>query len=136
LLVLVVAGVAGLAAGQLLHHTGVGPLVKRIWTPSWTLFSTGWCCLILAGLYGVIDVAGWRRWTFPLVVVGVNSIAIYCMEMLLDGWAARTLKTHLGPEIFQVFGALWEPTVQAVLLGLVYWLACWWLYRQRIFLRI
>src|SRR5262249_43136578 len=81
--ILGIAAVAGLLVGQLLDFTGVCPLVKRIWTPSWALFSTGWCILILASLYAVIDVLGWKRWTFPLVVVGVNSIAIYCMSMTL-----------------------------------------------------
>lgn len=136
LTVLLVAGVSGLVAGQLLHTLGICPLVKRIWTPSWALFSTGWCCLILAGLYGVIDVLGCRRWTFPLVVVGVNSIAIYCMSMLLKPWAARTWKTHLGPDVFTFLGPLNEPAVEAVLVGLLFWLACWWMYRQRIFVRI
>jgi hypothetical protein len=35
-----------------------------------------------------------------------------------------------------VFGPLWEPTVKAVLVGLMFWLACWWMYRQKIFIRI
>jgi predicted acyltransferase len=146
-LVLLVAGGVGIVAGELLDASGVCPLVKRIWTPSWTLFSTGWCCLILATLYGVIDVLNFRRWTFPLVVVGVNSIAIYCMSMLLKAWTARTLKTHLGEEIFRLkvqlgervhylASAEYEPTVRAVLVGLVFWLACYWMYRQKIFIRI
>src|SRR5262249_42448740 len=54
--ILLYAGVGGLVVGQLLNLTGVCPLVKRLWTPSWALFSTGWCCLILAGLYGLVDV--------------------------------------------------------------------------------
>ena len=38
---LLIAGVIGIAAGLLLHFTGICPVVKRIWTPSWTLFSGG-----------------------------------------------------------------------------------------------
>jgi predicted acyltransferase len=136
LAILVGAGLAGLVAGQVLNLTGVCPLVKRIWTPSWALFSTGWCCLILAGLYAVVDVLGYRRWVFPLIVVGVNSIAIYCMSMLLKPWAARTLKIHFGPDVFLGWGPLFEPMVQSTLVGLIFWLACWWMYRQKIFIRI
>jgi predicted acyltransferase len=136
LLLLIGAGVAGLVAGQILELTGLCPIVKRIWTPAWAVFSTGWCCLILAGLYGVVDVLGYRRWTFPLVVVGVNSIAIYCMGMTLRGWTARTLQTHLGPDVFLAWGVLYQPLLQALLVGLVFWLACWWMYRQKIFIRI
>ena len=73
LMVLVAAGVGGLLIGLFLEWTGICPIIKRIWTPSWALFSTGWCCLILASLYGIIDVAGLRRWAFPLVVVGAHA---------------------------------------------------------------
>ena len=61
LAILIVAGLCGLALGWVLDLTGVCPVVKRIWTPSWALFSSGWCCLILAALYAVIDVLQWRR---------------------------------------------------------------------------
>jgi predicted acyltransferase len=129
------AGLAGLAAGLIWQALGC-PIVKRIWTPSWALFSTGWCCLILAALYWVIDVRQWRAWSFPLVVVGMNSIAIYCMGMLLRPWTAKTMQTHLGADIFKVCGPANAPFVQATLVGLVFWLACWWMYRRKIFLRI
>jgi heparan-alpha-glucosaminide N-acetyltransferase len=33
-----IAGVTGVALGILLHVAGICPVVKRIWTPSWTLF--------------------------------------------------------------------------------------------------
>ena len=47
---------------------GVCPVVKRIWTPSWVLFSGGWCFLLLAAFYAVVDVArlaraGRSRWS-------------------------------------------------------------------------
>ena len=146
-LLLAVAGLGGIATGQLLDLTSLCPLVKRIWTPSWTLFSTGCCCLILAALFGMIDVLHFRRWTFPLVVAGMNSIALYSMSMLLKPWTAQTLKTHLGDDIFRLRVQLggqahyltdpaFEPTVKAILVGLMFWLACYWMYRQKIFIRI
>ena len=81
--IILVAGVGGIFVGWLLEITGICPIVKRIWTPSWALFSTGWCCLILGALYWVIDVKKIQKWTFPFIVVGMNSIAIYCMGMLV-----------------------------------------------------
>lgn len=59
--VLLAWGAASLAAGYLLDRTGVCPSVKRIWTPSWALFSTGWVLWMLAGFYALIDMAGFRR---------------------------------------------------------------------------
>lgn len=135
LVILIAAGLGGLAAGLIWSWLGC-PLVKRIWTPSWALYSTGWCCLILATLYAILDVRQWRAWSFPLLVVGMNSIAIYSMGMLLRSWTAKTLQVHLGEDLFKVLGAANAPFVQAMLVGLVFWLACWWMYRRRIFLRI
>jgi predicted acyltransferase len=135
LLTLVVAGLAGLAIGWALEWAGICPIVKRIWTPAWALFSTGWCCLILASLYGVIDVVGLRRWAFPLVVVGMNSIAIYCMGMILRGWA-RTTWHGLAPGVFAAVGPVYDPMLECILTGLLFWLACYWMYRQKIFVRI
>src|SRR5262249_30611004 len=55
--VLALYGLAGIAAGAALHALGICPLVKRIWTPSWTIFSAGWAVLIPAGahLVGHVD---------------------------------------------------------------------------------
>jgi predicted acyltransferase len=135
LFLLLLAGVAGLIIGWVASWLGC-PLVKRIWTPSWAVFSTGWCCLILATLYAVVDLRHWRAWSFPLLVVGMNSIAIYSMSMLLPGWTAKTLQIHFGENIFKVFGPDNAPFVQATLVGLIFWLVCWWMYRRKIFLRI
>jgi heparan-alpha-glucosaminide N-acetyltransferase len=114
----------------------VSPLVKRIWTPTWALYSTGWCCLILASLYGLIDIWQFKGWAFPLIVVGTNSIAVYMMSQLLKSWVAKTLQTHLGQDIFLMLGPLWEPFLKSTMIGLVFWLVCLWLYKQRVFLRI
>jgi len=134
--ILLIAGICGLAAGQLLHQTGVCPIIKRIWTPSWAIFSAGWCCLILALLYAVVDVLRLKAWTFPLVVVGSNSIAMYCMSHQLKPWVGRTLTMYLGQDVFQMLGEGYEPMVQSIMLGLVFWLICYWLYRRKIFIRV
>ncbi len=133
--ILLTAGIGGLVLGLLWAQLGV-PLVKRIWTPSWAVYSTGWCCLILATLYAIIDLRRWQAWSFPLLVVGMNSIAIYCMGMLLRPWTAKTLQTHFGENLFKMLGTDNAPAVQATLVGFVFWLGCWWMYRRKIFLRI
>ncbi|MHC4145253.1 MAG: acyltransferase family protein [Planctomycetota bacterium] len=134
--ILLIAGFCGLAVGQLLHLTGLCPVVKRIWTPAWALFSAGWCCLILATLYAVVDVLKCHRWTFPLTVVGVNSIAMYCMSHQLKPWVGRTLKMFLGRDVFQILGEGYAPMVQSTMIGLALWLVCYWLYRRKMFIRI
>jgi predicted acyltransferase len=129
--ILIAAGLAclavGMAAGLLV------PSVKRIWTPSWALYSTGWTLLILAAFYGVIDVVGWKAWAFPFVVVGMNSIAMYCMSQLLRGWVGQTMRIHLPERWFAgPYGLIFHTTMILVIL----WLVCLWMYRRKIFLKI
>ena len=107
---------------------------------------------MLAAFYGIIDCIGWRRWSFPLVIVGMNSIAMYVMAQLMKPWVRQTVKTHLSvpyergmadvPDpwhrIFgdHLFGGTYGPVWQCVAVTLVLWLLCFWLYRQRFFVRI
>jgi predicted acyltransferase len=131
-----VAGVLGLAAGAAFGASGVCPVVKRIWTPSWTLYSGGWCFLLLAGFYVVIELWGRRRWAFPLVVIGMNSIAAYCIAHLFDGFVTSSLATHFSADTFRLFGNAYESLFNGAAVLLVFWLILLWMYRRKIFLRI
>jgi predicted acyltransferase len=133
---LLLASAICLALGTALHLLGVCPLVKRIWTPTWTLFSGGLCFLFMAGFYAVIDAHGWKGWSFPLVVIGMNSIAAYCIAHLWDGFISSSFKTHLGPNFFKMFGDTFAPMAQGAAVLLVFWLILFWMYRRKLFLRI
>jgi heparan-alpha-glucosaminide N-acetyltransferase len=131
-------GVAGsilIVAGWALGALGINPVVKRIWTPSFTLWSGGVCLLILAAAYQVIDAWGCRRWSFPLVVIGMNSIAAYCLFELGARFVAASLDTHLGVA-FGVAGDPYVPFVRGLGVVMVLWAVLYWMYRRRIFLRI
>jgi len=133
---LLLAGVIGVAAGLLLHFTGICPVVKRIWTPSWTLFSGGVCFLFLAGFSWIVDVKGYKKWAFPLVVIGMNSIAAYMIAHLFERFIIDSFRINLGPNVFQIFGSGLEPFVQGAAVLLVYWLILFWMYRRKLFLRV
>ena len=79
-----IAAIVLMAAGLVLHFTGVCPIVKRIWTPSWTLWSGGVCFVFLAAFSWIVDVKGNQKLAFPLVVVGMNSIAAYLIAHLWE----------------------------------------------------
>ena len=111
----------------------VCPIVKRIWTPTFAVYSTGWTFLMLAAFFWVIDMHGYRRWAFPLIVVGMNSIAIYCMSQLMRPWLRETLKRHFGQNIFN---GTYGPIIDSAAVLLCLWLICLWLYRRKIFIRI
>lgn len=133
---LLIAGGIGIALGLLLHFSGICPIVKRIWTPAWTLFSGGLCFLFLAGFCWVIEVKGYRKWTLPLVVIGMNSIAAYLMAHLFERFLLDSFRIHLGPHAFQIFGTGVEPFIRGAAVLLVYWLMLFWMYRRKIFLRV
>ena len=139
--VMIGAGLVGLALGWVLNATGINPLVKRIWTPSWALFSAGWVVLFLAAFYALLDVARWRErvrpWALPLVVVGMNSIAAYCISMTLKSWVRENMRRHFGQGVYQLpFGEVYAPMVEAGFFLLFAWAVCWWMYRNRVFVRI
>jgi predicted acyltransferase len=161
------AGWSELEALRGIEEAGVCPLVKRIWTPSWAIFSAGWTCLLMAGFYLTMDVLQYRRWAYPLVVVGANPIAMYMMSQLIKPWMRSTLEIHwkglaellqLWPRLLgswtegravnvdvhinlpdrytQLFPSPYAPMAEAVAVVLALWLICFWLYRQRVFIRI
>ncbi|OWK40452.1 N-acetylglucosamine related transporter, NagX [Fimbriiglobus ruber] len=133
---LVVAGVVALAAGWALGEFGICPVVKRIWTPSWVLFSGGICLIALGLYYGIVDGAGCRTWAFPLAVVGANSIAAYCMEWFVTPFATTALLRHLGSTPFRYFGPEYEPFVIGCGVVAIEWLVLFWMYRRKLFLKI
>jgi heparan-alpha-glucosaminide N-acetyltransferase len=133
---LLVAGVALALAGLLLQWLHVCPIVKRIWTSSYTLYSGGLVVLMLAAFYALIEWKGWRRWSFPLLVIGANSIAVYVMSWTIEHFVSSALVRHLGTAPFAVFGPPFEPVLRGAAVLLVFWSILFWMYRRRIFLRI
>jgi predicted acyltransferase len=137
LTVFISVGLTLLATGYALGWLGVCPVVKRIWTPSWVLFSGGWCFLFLAAFYATTDAINRRAWAFPLVVIGANSIAAYCMEHLFAGFLRDALKRHLWtPGVRDFFGPPYEPLVLGAGVLAVLWLMLYAMYRRNLFLKL
>jgi heparan-alpha-glucosaminide N-acetyltransferase len=133
---LTVAGLVCLAAGWAADVTGVCPSVKRIWTPAWTIYSGGWCFLLTAAFYATTDAIGFTGWAFPLRVIGMNSIAAYCIAHVIDGFVLSSFRTHFGQDFFKSLGPAYESLLSGAAILAVYWLILFWMYRRRLFLRI
>jgi predicted acyltransferase len=109
----------------------VVPVVMKMWTTSYGLMSAGCACLMLLFFYWVIDILGYRKWAFPLTVIGMNAIFIYMFSSLI----------HLDP-IVDVFtqgivrvlpnSAL---LFQQVAVLAVEWFILFWMYKRKIFLK-
>jgi heparan-alpha-glucosaminide N-acetyltransferase len=133
---LVVAGTGLMLLGLVSQWVGICPIVKRVWTSSYTLYSGGWVVLILASFYALIEWKGWRRWAFPLVVVGMNSIAVYVMSWTMPSFFSDALDRHFGRAISVMAGPTLQPVLHGFAVMLIFWLILYWMYRRRIFLRI
>lgn len=133
---LLIGGVGLVLGGLLLQWLGICPIVKRIWTSSYTLYSGGLVILILAGFYALIDLKGWRRLAFPLIVVGMNSIAIYVMSWTMEDFFRSALQIHLGGVISSIVSPTLLPIAYGVGVILIFWMILFWMYRRKIFLRI
>ena len=124
------AGFTSLAAGLL---WGVAfPINKLIWTSSYTLFAAGWSMLLLATFYWIIDVRGWKRWAFFFTVIGLNPITIYVAQDLFNFGVVANVFIH---GFVSYLGGFRPAFVALCVLG-VKWLFLWFLYRQKIFLKV
>jgi predicted acyltransferase len=133
---LVIAGTGLLLLGLVCQWAGICPIVKRVWTSAYTLYSGGLVVLILAGFYALIEWKGWRRWAFPLLVVGMNSIAVYVMSWTMSAFFGNALDRHFGKAIAAIAGPTFQPALHGFAVMLIFWFILLWMYRRKIFLRI
>jgi heparan-alpha-glucosaminide N-acetyltransferase len=133
---LVIAGVALVLLGLAFQWAGICPIVKRVWTSSYTLYSGGLVLLILAAFYALMESKGWQRWAFPLVVVGMNSIAVYVMSWTMTDFFGNALDRHFGREIAAIAGPTFQPVLHGFAIMLIFWLILFLMYRRKIFLKI
>jgi len=108
------------------------PIIKHIWTSSMVLWAGGWSFLLLALFYGVIDMAGFKKWAFPFVVIGTNAIAVY-------------MGTHLipfGDLSHRLLGGLIDkagtggPFIEAAGAFAMVWFILYYMYRKGTFIRV
>jgi len=129
--IIAISAVVCLGLGLIIHPWN--PIIKRICTTSFTLYSTGWVLLMLLAFYWFVEIKGYRKWTFPLVVIGANSIFIYSVHQVLQGWLDRAVGvftlnfTWLGD---------FAPVAQSCAVLLVMWYLCYWLYQRKIFFKL
>jgi predicted acyltransferase len=145
-LVMAAAGVAAMALGSVWDLAF--PINKNLWTSSYAWFMGGAAAVCLAACYWAVDVKGWRWWTKPFVVLGVNAIALF----LLAGLSAKTLilvkvtgptgsRTSLYNFIYRSwFEPLASPKNASLLFALSYLVVLygvlWVMYRRRLFLKV
>jgi predicted acyltransferase len=132
----IICGIGGLLIGLLLNYAGICPNVKRIWTPTWVIFSGGWCFLLMAFFYYLIDMQQKQKWGYWLMIIGMNSIGAYVFAHTIDGYISKNLRIHLGENYDTILGIPYQTLVHGSLILLFEWLILNWMYKKKIFIRI
>lgn len=115
------------------------PIIKRICTGSFVYASGGWCLLILATFYYLIDIRGWKpTWLLIINVVGMNSIFIYLVSGTMAGsWIFPNVSIFTDGFLGMLgMHSNWIQLMTALASWFVLWYLCYWLYKRKIFLRI
>lgn len=131
-LTLIIAGMVSLLLGMLWGT--FFPINKNLWTSSFVLYAGGWSLILLGLFYLVTDVWKIRKWAFFFVVIGMNSITIYFLQhriIKFDQIRDFFLKgiQDLSPAGIQLF-------ISALGYIAVVWLFLWFLYKNKIFLKV
>jgi predicted acyltransferase len=109
------------------------PINKNLWTSSFVFQTAGWSLIFLSIFYYFIDAAGYKKYAFFFIVIGMNPITIYLASSFID----------FGYTINFVFGgfiAFFSIGLQPVLFGfflvLIKWVALHFMYKRKIFLKL
>jgi len=127
---MLLTGVAFVVAGLIWSLSF--PINKYLWTGSYVMVTSGLSFLLLGLFYWIIDVKGYKKWAFPFVVIGLNPIVIYVVQGLFDFGIIVNIFIH---GFSASLGSFQPVFVQACIIA-VKWLFLWFLYRQKIFLKV
>jgi len=128
---MVIIGVSSIVIGLIwdLHF----PINKRLWSSSFIALTGGMAFVEMALFYWLIDVLNYRKWAFFFKVIGMNSLVIYFANHFID---FRFTAAKLFDGILVIFDERWHDSIISLLaLGLV-WLFLYFLYRNKLFLKI
>ena len=95
-------GIAALVVGQIWHF--VFPINKPIWSSSYVVFMAGFSLVINAALIWLIDVKGWRGWTKPILVLGMNSL----LAFVLSGVYVKTISKIKFDSSYETITQVWN----------------------------
>jgi len=108
------------------------PIIHHIWTSSLVLYSAGLCFLMLTLFYLIIDVWGFKKWSIPFVVIGMNAIAVYMATHLFDFGIIGNIFVKGIARFMGEWGAFLEACAALA----VIWLIMYYMYKNKTFLKV
>ena len=124
------AGLASVLTGLIWNYSF--PIIFRLWSSSYAMLTIGISAMLLGLFYWIIDVRGYKKWAFPFVVAGLNSITIYLAVRFFDfGYVVNIFVygfiDHLGAA---------KPVFLSICILLTEWVFLYFLYRKKTFLKV
>lgn len=134
---MIIAGTSAIAAGYLLDFAGINPIIKKIATSSFVLVSGGWSILGLCFSYWLIDVKKkFINGSQFFVVVGMNCIFIYLFFMIGGTGMFSRVFLPFTNTLFSWTGEIASAIINSLFVWWTMWYICYWLFRNRIFIKI
>lgn len=110
------------------------PINKHLWTSSFVCFVGGFSILFFIFFYIMIDLLGFQKWAFPLILIGSNSILIYiAAEGLVD---FKHTADYVFGGLIEYFPLIWQPFFTALSITFVQLILLYFLYKKKWFLKI
>ena len=132
--VLLWTGLAGIIVGFALNP--IDPVIKRICTASFVIASGGFCLVVLAFSYWLIDVKKFHKGIVFFNIVGMNSLFIYIFTQTgATAWLGHLVKPF-ADAAFGWTGPLGAEIVISLASWALLWSMCLWLYRRKILIKI
>lgn len=110
------------------------PINKNLWSSTYVLFAGGWSMILFALFYYIIDVRGLKRWSTPLVWMGMNSILIYMAAHGLVNFESSS--DFLFGGLIRLFPVAWHNALLWTGVALIQFAGLYWLYKKKIFLKL
>lgn len=124
------------------------PINKALWTSSYVVFTAGMALCFLGFCYWLIDIKGYKAWTKPFVIFGVNALALFVGSGLMgrllglikvpgpDG-ASMSLQPWIFDNIFLPLASPINASLMYAISFILLWLFLMWLlYRKRIYIKV
>ncbi|CAG4989510.1 hypothetical protein DYBT9275_00305 [Dyadobacter sp. CECT 9275] len=128
---MVLMGIIGIAVGLIWNI--VFPINKHLWSSSFIMLTSGMAFIALSLFYWIIDVKGYKKWSFFFRVIGMNSLVIYLAVRFVDFNASSRL---LFEGIYKYAPEPWHEVYNALGGFVLVWLVLYFLYRNKIFVKV